>query len=684
MVINIGCNELCPDWIESSIFPIAERMDIMVDVGSTILITSACLAVITIFYLTGLIKEIFTKERRFIGNGIKGVGVLFCSLLLVGTIGFCLYKTPYVLFYGTTWAMIEEFGPSALLKGVLSLAAVIPLFYLYLILSYFFPKKRDKPYFMVIVLSILSGVGNSIVIFIINTALNRMMSEASRRVGIESGLYIYYLLGIGLFTVSAMIVRKKLIIFTSDLVYDKRIEIIDKILKAPFVKLETLADGKIHAALNNDTETVSGFVNAFVNGLTGVITLITCFIYLGNLNLLGMFFSILIIVFAVGLFLKASEAAEKKFEQNRDIQNLFFKYINDMVQGFKELSINSRKRKEFTTDIRESCKNYRDTRVDGEFQFVGVSILGEILYIAVIGVVVFIFPLIFPNLQNNTLRNYVLVYLYMGGIVNQEIYLVPGIMRVLVSWRRINQFINAVSFEGEKVEPPEQLTNTQLRLELKDVKFTYKNANGEQFTVGPINCNFKSGEITFVSGGNGSGKSTLAKLLTGLYQPDEGQITVNGQVLDSEALGGYFTTIFSDFYLFDKMYGLDYRQKVDEIQKYLEVFRLQDKVGINKGRFSTVKLSTGQRKRLALLVSYLEDKPIYLFDEWAADQDPEFRKFFYLVLLPELKARGKMVIAITHDDRYFGEADQHLKMEMGQIVSCQLKTGCNGVEATGA
>lgn len=657
----------------------------MVDLGATILITSACMAVITVFYLTGLIREIFTKERRFIGNGLKGVGVLFCSLLLVGTIGFCLYKAPYVLFYGTTWAMIEEFGPSALFKGVLSLAVVIPLFYLYLILSYFFPKKRDKPYFMVIVLSILSGVGNSIVIFIINNALNRMMSEASRRVGIESGLYLYYLLGIGLFTVSAMIVRKKLIVFTSDLVYEKRIEIIDKLLKAPFVKLETLADGKIHAALNNDTETVSGFVNAFVNGLTGVITLITCFIYLGNLNLLGMFFSILIIVFAVGLFLKASGVAEKKFEQNRDIQNLFFKYINDMVQGFKELSINSRKRKEFSTDIRESCKNYRDTRVDGEFQFVGVSILGEILYIAVIGVVVFIFPLLFPNLQNNTLRNYVLVYLYMGGIVNQEIYLVPGIMRVLVSWRRINQFINEVSFEEEKVEePPEQLTDAQLRLELKDVKFTYKNANGEQFTVGPLNCHFKSGEITFISGGNGSGKSTLAKLLTGLYQPDEGQIAVSGQALNSEALGRYFTTIFSDFYLFDKLYGLDYRQKADEIQRYLEVFRLQDKVEIKNGRFSTVKLSTGQRKRLALLVSYLEDKPIYLFDEWAADQDPEFRKFFYLVLLPELKARGKMVIAITHDDRYFDKADQHLKMEMGQIVSCQMKMSCNEVKATGA
>lgn len=640
--------------------------------GFTMMLVSTIFVLVTTYYLFVLFKEIFTKKRTFQGNGVKGIEVLLFSFVLLGGIGYCLYKAPYAL-YNSTWALIDEFGPSSLMNAVKCLVVVIPMFFLYYMLSYFFVKKGDKPYFMIVVLSILSGIGNSMVIFVINAALSRVMNDESRRAGVESGLYLFYILGIALFTVSAMIVRKKLIVITSEVVYDKRIQIINKLMQAPYEKFEALEDGNIHAALNNDTENVSGFVNAFVNGLTGVITLVTCFIYLATINFLGMVISVLVICGAVGAFLIASKNAEKMFEKNRDIQNTFFKYINDMLKGFKELYINKRKGKEFTNDIKKSCEDYRDTRVQAEFDFVGVSILGEILYIGVVGIVVFIFPLLFPNLQNNTLRNYVLVYLYMGGIVNQEIFLVPGVMRVLVSWRRINQFIKDIScIESNAKKADHKVQNSKFDIKVKDVVFQYKNENGEKFRVGPINCDFKSGEIIFISGGNGSGKSTLAKLITGLYTPDEGEISINGEKADQETLGSYFSAIFGDYYLFDKMYGIDYQSKTEEIRKYLKVLRIDDKVQVKDGLFSSTKLSTGQRKRLALLVSYLEERPAYLFDEWAADQDPEFRKFFYKVLLPELKARGKTIIAITHDDSYFDDADKHIKMETGQILEYKV------------
>lgn len=640
--------------------------------GFTMMLVSTIFVLVTTYYLFVLFKEIFTKKRTFQGNGVKGIEILLFSFVLLGGIGYCLYKAPYAL-YNSTWALIDEFGPSSLMNAVKCLIVVIPMFFLYYMLSYFFVKKGDKPYFMIVVLSILSGIGNSMVIFVINAALSRVMNDESRRAGVESGLYLFYILGIALFTVSAMVVRKKLIVITSEVVYDKRIQIINKLMQAPYDKFEALEDGNIHAALNNDTENVSGFVNAFVNGLTGVITLVTCFIYLATINFLGMVISVLVICGAVGAFLIASKNAEKMFEKNRDIQNTFFKYINDMLKGFKELYINKRKGKEFTNDIKKSCEDYRDTRVQAEFDFVGVSILGEILYIGVVGIVVFIFPLLFPNLQNNTLRNYVLVYLYMGGIVNQEIFLVPGVMRVLVSWRRINQFIRDIScIESNEKKADHKVQNSKFDIKVKDVVFQYKNENGEKFRVGPINCDFKSGEIIFISGGNGSGKSTLAKLITGLYTPDEGEISINGEKADQETLGSYFSAIFGDYYLFDKMYGIDYQSKTEEIRKYLKVLRIDDKVQVKDGLFSSTRLSTGQRKRLALLVSYLEERPAYLFDEWAADQDPEFRKFFYKVLLPELKARGKTIIAITHDDSYFDDADKHIKMETGQILEYKV------------
>ena len=211
-----------------------------------------------------------------------------------------------------------------------------------------------------------------------------------------------------------------------------------------------------------------------------------------------------------------------------------------------------------------------------------------------------------------------------------------------------------------------------VNLKLKDVEYFYDNNDEKSFKVGPINYEFNTGEIIFITGGNGSGKSTLAKLITGLYAPSKGVITLNDKISET-LLNESYSAVFGDFYLFDKLYGIDYKCKEKEIQKYLEMLQLNSKVEIVDGKFSTTKLSTGQKKRLALLVTYLEDRPIYLFDEWAADQDPEFRLFFYDTILPELKRIGKCVIAVTHDDRYFDMADKVIKMEFGKIRTVEIK-----------
>jgi ABC-type siderophore export system, fused ATPase and permease components len=115
--------------------------------------------------------------------------------------------------------------------------------------------------------------------------------------------------------------------------------------------------------------------------------------------------------------------------------------------------------------------------------------------------------------------------------------------------------------------------------------------------------------------------------------------------------------------------GINSARWNDDAQALLAALQLTQKVTLKEGKFSTLALSTGQRKRLALLVAWLEDRPFYLFDEWAADQDPAFREVFYHQLLPALTARGKAVVVITHDDRYFHLADRCLKLEWGQLVN---------------
>jgi putative ATP-binding cassette transporter len=195
------------------------------------------------------------------------------------------------------------------------------------------------------------------------------------------------------------------------------------------------------------------------------------------------------------------------------------------------------------------------------------------------------------------------------------------------------------------------------------------------FILGPIDLTLEPGELLFITGGNGSGKTTLAKLLLSLYIPKEGEIYLDGKVLTDETREQYrqlFSVVFSDFYLFESLFGLDSIYLDANARKYLAQLQLDHKVKVEDGVLSTIDLSQGQRKRLALLTAYLEDRPIYLFDEWAADQDPLFKEIFYYQLLPELKARGKALIVISHDDRYYQVADRVIKLESGKLQQAEI------------
>ncbi len=349
---------------------------------------------------------------------------------------------------------------------------------------------------------------------------------------------------------------------------------------------------------------------------------------------------------------------------------MFFRFIDDMMSGFKELSLSKSKRKEFKLDMEQSCETYREKRIEGDVKFANTFIVGELLFTFVIGAVAFVFPLLFKEIHNDTLKSYIFVYLYMIGPVHSILNTIPSALQMKISWNRINEITDYIT----QMDITEECCDDEIKvqehfsIELKDVEYNYKNQDGDIFSIGPINCTFNSHEIVFITGGNGSGKSTLARLLTGLYVPDKGSISVNGKVMNYRDLGQMFSAIFADFHLFEKLYGIVYENSLDEIDRYLKVLQIDNKVSIKDGSFSSIKLSTGQRKRLGLLISYLEDRPAYLFDEWAADQDPEFRKFFYNILLPELRGRGKSIIAITHDDRYFNAGDKVIKMETGKII----------------
>jgi putative ATP-binding cassette transporter len=210
-----------------------------------------------------------------------------------------------------------------------------------------------------------------------------------------------------------------------------------------------------------------------------------------------------------------------------------------------------------------------------------------------------------------------------------------------------------------------------LRLELRGIVHHYPGSTDDsRFTLGPVDLTVRQGEILFIVGGNGSGKTTLGLVMLGLYEPESGTIALNGVAVDEAnriQYRQYFSAVLSDFHVFEQLLGDDRQALSERATYYIDVLAMSHKVKIIDGKFSTIDLSSGQRKRLALVWSYLEDRPIYLFDEWAADQDPAFKRVFYTELLPELKARGKTVLIITHDDAYFSFADRIVRLEDGRL-----------------
>jgi putative ATP-binding cassette transporter len=279
-----------------------------------------------------------------------------------------------------------------------------------------------------------------------------------------------------------------------------------------------------------------------------------------------------------------------------------------------------------------------------------------------------------------------------GGSITQvttALMFVVGVCMGIVQTIPILQAANAAADNIERLEARLQAIAAQApdivlaprqrfeKIEMRKVMFHYVDKSSEAvFEVGPIDFTLHSGDLVFITGGNGSGKSTFLKLLAGLYEPDSGEILLDGVRVDDsnrETYRALIAAIFVDYHLFRRLYGI-IDADPGELARLLTQFRLHDKTRLIEGEFSTLDLSGGQRKRLALVVSLLEDRPILLLDEWTADQDPDFRRKFYDELLPTLQQVGKTVVVITHDDRYLDELDlpaRRLRMDEGRFVGQQ-------------
>jgi putative ATP-binding cassette transporter len=516
-------------------------------------------------------------------------------------------------------------------------------------------------------IAILTGLISGGCSAMLISLINRAISDNS------NGNLVWYFAGLAILALLSGFVSQFLLIYLSqEAVYNLRLSLSRGILSTPLRNLEELGANRLLATLTDDVGTLSNTIFLIPFLCVDIAVVVGCLTYLSTIS--GTVFVVVFgfLVVMIGTVQLLLNKMRKFFDLAREEQDILFKHFRSITDGIKELKLHSLRRQEFFTEelqvSADASRNYNVTALNTGAVAIGV---GQLLFFMLMGLLLFALPKFVP-VSTPVLSAYILTSTYLMSPFNNILQRLPAIFRANTSVEKIEKMGLALASQAEinsTVKPPD--TAHWETLELNRVIHSYPGEKEDSnFSLGELNLKFHPGQLVFIIGGNGSGKSTLAKLITGLYIPESGKILLDGQPITEENREWYrqhFSAIYSDFYLFERLLGMTNHDLDKQAAEYLREFHLENKVQVKDGVLSTTALSQGQRKRLALLTAYLEDRPIYLFDEWASDQDPFFRDIFYKQLLPELKRRGKTVFVISHDDRYFDLADRAIKLDYGKV-----------------
>jgi putative pyoverdin transport system ATP-binding/permease protein len=530
-------------------------------------------------------------------------------------------------------------------------------------------QKSGKLFVVGAIASLFTGVSSAGLIAVINYILQNLDRISIGIVASFIGLCL-------LLMISSAISWLLLSQLSQDVIYNLRLDLSARILACPLSQLETLGAPKLLAALTEDVNTIAGSSIAISGMGVNVSLVVGCFAYLFWLSVPVFFLFVGLITLGIFSYQSIANRGRAGFKIARVEQDVLFGHFQTVTQGIKELKLHRQRRNAFyQEDLKASAGKVRHHWMQGMRSFAIAGGYGLGLFFIPLGILLLVLPR-FISIPQEVLTSYTLTFLYVVTPMRAILNTLPQLSQANIALEKIESL--GLSLAAQITEPNfpigSNFDDNWTSLELVDINHAYRGEKEEhQFSLDNINLKFKPGELVFIIGGNGSGKSTLIKLITGLYNPDRGQILLNSISVQDDNREWYrqqFSVVFYDFYLFERLLGIEANQET-EIQNYLNLLEIEHKVTVKDGNLSTTNLSQGQRKRLALLTAYLEDRPIYVFDEWASDQDPVFKEIFYKKLLPQLKSRGKTVIAVSHDDRYFTECDRLIKLDYGRIIEDQ-------------
>jgi putative pyoverdin transport system ATP-binding/permease protein len=458
------------------------------------------------------------------------------------------------------------------------------------------------------------------------------------------------------------------------IIHKLRVRLMDAVRRSELLSIDDIGRSRIVAAINSDSGVLTQASNTLVYSMQSIVLIFFISIYVAYLSIAALIMSVIIVGIAATVFHLRSRRLAIERARAADQERQLFDRMDDFLDGFKEVRLNNARSVALFDDAVEVSRTAANIKIGAQVQtFRQIVSVQSYMYV-LLGAVVFAAPRFGESLGGASIPKATTALLFVVGACFGLVQSIPILLNANAAADRLQKLVADLS-ATVSTGPEDTSVLTQFSaIEMRDIVFRYVDKFSDTaFHIGPIDFTLRSGELVFITGGNGSGKSTLLRVLAGLYPPDSGEITLDGMRINSHTRDRYrslFSAIFFDYHLFRRLYGIPEADPA-EVDRLLTQFRLEAKTSLAHGEFRTLDLSSGQRRRLALIVSLLERRPIMLLDEWTAEQDPEFRRKFYDELLPQLMQAGKTVVVITHDDRYLDELElpaRRIRMDEGRIV----------------
>ena len=538
-------------------------------------------------------------------------------------------------------------------------------------------KKHFYKLMLALILSFGVAIGTAAIAWLLDPAVKKIFIERDETMLLLIPIAIvlaFCTKGLSLFFARTILIR-----IGNEVVKNLQMKLSSCILKSDVHTIESKHSGKYIGHLFYDTGQVnqlvsSGILNIMKDSLTLIVLVALMFYQNWKLAL----FALIMMPLAVLVAKSLGKRMNKAISESAKIEGNILSYFTEIIRGSKLIKIYQqenleRDRSQKKLNVRMNIQNkigfiiIRATPIMEVLT--GIMIAGFIYYS---GTMVATGEMEINNFFS-FLTAMMLAYQPIRSLATIHMLINQG----AVGAGRVFEILDAEPSIKETESAPD-LNIKKGGIEFQNVSFTYPKTQAE--AIKNINISIDGGSIAALVGHSGAGKSTIINLLPRFYDPKKGEVSIDGQNIDSVTLSSLrknISMVSQDIILFDdtvqaNIAYANMSASKEQIKKACDYAAASDFIEELPNSYETiigengVRLSGGQKQRISIARAFLKNSPIILLDEATSSLDAESEEKVQNAVINLTKNKTTLVIA--HRLSTIISADKIIVMKQGKIV----------------